>query len=340
MLKKNKKNQLDSGFTLIEMALVMVIGGVLLSFMGSALLTYLKKSQIDKTEYRMEAIKEALSQYLNVNRRYPCPARRDVAPGESVTRTFAVEASVACTGTLSGTVQTNATDPLTERVRIGSVPTRSLNLPDEMALDGWGNRFTYAVTINQASLTGAGSQYRNDGGALRIADSTGTVFVNNAHYVIFSHGSTGEGAYNLDGNLILPCNSGALDNENCNDTRLFMTTLLNSEADIGDFYDDYIYYQGQTMPEFDPVPSGAIMAFNDILCPTGWSEFTDAGGRVILGADNSSTPVTYPTLLANSNPVTATGTDVTVLTNTGTTSDSTDDTGISPYIALLYCKKD
>jgi len=105
------------------MALVMIIGGVLLSFMGSALLTYLKKSRVDKTEYRIKAINEAFSQYLSVNRRYPCPARRDIAPGALPapgTTAFGVEVSTACTGDIGGTVRTNNTDPIVEQVRIGS----------------------------------------------------------------------------------------------------------------------------------------------------------------------------------------------------------------------------
>lgn len=36
------------------------------------------------------------------------------------------------------------------------------------------------------------------------------------------------------------------------------------------------------------VPTGAVMAFNATVCPTGWSEFTDARGRVVVGLDPSN----------------------------------------------------
>lgn len=39
------------------------------------------------------------------------------------------------------------------------------------------------------------------------------------------------------------------------------------------------------------VPTGAVMAFNLTACPTGWSEYTQAYGRVIRGIDKSGTAI-------------------------------------------------
>ncbi len=353
-LEKNKYNQ---GFTLIEMALVMVIGGILLAFMGSALLTYVEKSRADKTEYRMDAIKIALSEYLSINRRYPCTARRDIGPGVAGTPAFGVEVSTQCTGNIAGTVRTNVADAQDQQVRIGSVPTRTLNLPDEMAIDGWGNRFTYAVTINQANLDptpNVGTLYRNDGGVIRIADSTGTEFVTDAHYALISHGVSGIGSFNLAGNLTTPCRTGAADpldeRTNCDDDRSFTTTLIKVDANNNQFFDDVLYYQGQTAPAL-LIPAGAVMAFNLGACPDGWVEYDEAEGKFIIGGNNGvapAPPASYSEFDVSIGAGSSSGNypieldagdQVNIDLTLGREENQASRSGIPPYVALLYCEK-
>lgn len=291
-MKNIDKYQGIRGFTLIEMAIVMIIGGILLSFMGSALLMYVEKSRIRDTEVRLEIIKEALEQYLSVNRRYPCVARLDIEPGEVPapgTENFGREVNPDCTaGVIAGTQRAPSAVPT---IRIGAVPVRSLNLPDDIAFDGWGRRFTYAVTEDLASVGGAtGTLYTNNGGVISISDSTRSTFVNDAHYVLVSHGRTGEGAYSYGGNEISVCpNMTTLDGENCDDDEEFMITLVNSEANLADFYDDYVSYQGQTSPPL-LIPVGAVMAFDLAACPSGWEDYAPAEGKFIVGADNGAAP--------------------------------------------------
>lgn len=369
-VKNNKLNQGSKGFTLVEMAIVMVIGGILLSFMGSALLTYMKKSRVDKTEYRMQAVKEALSQYLSINRRYPCPARQDIAPGVApgVGRSgFGVEIGVDCRIDEGGTVRVN--DPITGDIRIGSVPTRTLNLPDEFSMDGWGGRFTYAVTVEQATIETEGaidlngngvlpesySLYENDGGIIEIADSTATVFYPSAHYTIVSHGITRGGAYNLGGNRIQGCEVGTLDNENCDeDDLVFMQTLVNSDANNAAFFDDYMYYQGQTAANL-LIPENAVMAFNRATCPDGWAVFAEGEGKFVVGANNGIAPA--PTTAfkeymvdvgsGSSNgdyPIEPYATpagsnEIDHNFDLGDSEDEPTQAIIPPYVALLYCFK-
>ena len=339
-MKNNKQNQSISGFTLIEMAIVMIIGGILLSFMGSALLMYVEKSRVRDTEVRMETIKEALSQYLSINRRYPCVARRDIAPGEDPLGepAFGREVNVDCTaGVIAGTARAPSTVP---KIRIGAVPVRSLNLPDEMAFDGWGRRFTYAVTEELASVnsgTGDGTLYTNDGGEILIADSSEVPFIptvdgSPAHFVLVSHGRTGDGAYTYSGNQTTPCPTNTKDDENCDDDDTFLITLVNSEAATGDFYDDYIAYQGQTSPPL-LIPTGAIMAFNLENCPNGWEDLPAAEGKFIIGRDDDNVPLRSYTF--------NTDTDTTDLniSSLGTNDDKNDTTLMPPFIAYRYCIK-
>lgn len=319
-----KKSCAEDGFTLIEMVIVILIGGILLAFLGASLLAYTKKNRSATTEYRIERIQEALEQYLSVNRRYPCAAARNQDPSHV---SFGREAVSNCSAdAAAGTVRVG-------QVRIGSVPARSLNIPDDYMVDGWGRRFTYAVTERLATnLT-----YTADGGLISVIDANSNSLVvpnNSAHYVVVSHGVSGEGAFNLSGSRYLNCSTTARDRENCDDSNvIFMSTLVNSDAVIANFFDDYMAYQGTAASNLG-IPAGAIVAF-DGACPSpGWSEYTLARGRFVIGATttNGSEEIYDLTSLPSTSNHTKTFT-------VGTASGQHDTTFFPPYLALRYCEK-
>lgn len=338
----------EKGFTLIELAIVILIGGVLLSFMGSALLAYMKKSQISETQFRMEKIKEAMAQYLSVNGRYPCAASRVLGPENT---NFGREVTTTCnTGTFSPATSRNS------GVRIGAVPTRSLNLSDEFIADAWGHKFTYAITENLATpgIDGAGQLfYQADGGRIEIVDGAGLSLVNpagEAHYVIISHGRTGDGSYPIAAanapSVPCPSPANALDDENCDNDNRFVATLVNSEANTTNFYDDYAIFKGQTAPVL-VIPENAVLPFNLSACPPGWSEFEDttppipvqfpARGRFIIGAQSGTkTMPRYQLPPADSTLVNDAVLDLTA----GQAADGDAESITPPYVALLYCQKD
>lgn len=327
----------QKGFTLIEMAVVMVIAGLLFAFLGSALIAYVQKAKITTTEKRIEEINDALAQYLNINRRYPCVAPTDVAPD---TGGFGVEVGACNVGAIAGTIETPGAVMGAGGVRIGSVPTRTLNLPDEFSVDGWGQRFTYAVSMRQATDNPSppgGTMFTSNGGAIGIEDSTGNSIYPAAHYVLVSHGASKEGAFLANGNgrPVGDCTSGSLDNENCNDDATFLTTLVTSDRVGAAFYDDYLSYQGQTMPAFDPIPVGAVMAFDLASCPAGWTAYAPAASRFVVGFGPNIALTSYD--LAPLGGVSTAAAPVSTLGSSGTKDDRT---MMPPYVALLYCQKD
>jgi len=347
--KKNSEN----GFTLIEISIVIVIVGVLLSIFSSALLSYVKKSKIDTTEFRMDKIEEALEQYLTVNRKYPCPASRVAAPEDG---DFGREVTADCnTAAGSGAGPAAATIRAGD-ARIGAVPTRSLSLPDEFSVDGWGNKFTFAVTEDLASSprgVPAVRFFEPDGGRISVVDSIGNEIVeapsnqnSKAHYVIVSHGPGGDGSYPLGAVNAppVPCFGGSLEEENCdNNNAIFRATLTNSDvnnannANNVNFFNDYVRYQGQTEP-VPIIPINAVIAFADNACPTDgdWEVYEPAQGRFVLGFDGS------PPLVQRSlyNLVVRPGSpSVTSDNSIGTGSSGRDDAILPDYVTLLFCRK-
>lgn len=332
-----KKNS-ESGFTLLEMAIVIIIGGILLSFLGTALLAYLKQNRIETTEFRIAKIQEALTQYLSVNGHYPCVADRTLGADDAQ---FGRMVSATCDGAGSFSGTTLATGRAGIRVRIGAVPTRTLNLPDEMIADAWGRKFTYAVTGPQATNL----NYTADGGAISVIDGAGNSLVSpddTAHYVVISHGETGDGGFPLIAATLpsVPCpNGGTLDGENCDHLStpdaVFRSTLVTSDANLANFFDDYAYFKGQTAPVFT-IPAGAVMAFNLGACPDGWTSYTQAEARFIIGS-RAANLVRDPYIQEPADPVLVP--DIVHNINTGTNSDGDVRSVIPPYVALLYCEK-
>ena len=114
--------------------------------------------------------------------------------------------------------------------------------------------------------------------------------------------------------------------------------------------------------------SGAVMFFNSITCPTGWTEFTDARGRSLVGLNSGGTlDLKVGTALSNGEDrhvgshqhtyvvtlqevdVNNDGTGIGVLagtalspeTHTSTTSTQGQVGGTNaPYVQLLACQKD
>lgn len=348
LINNNKaKNHLrgtshQAGFTLIELAIVMVISGFLISLLGSALVSYTKKNKIKTTEFRMEKIEEALEQYLNINGRYPCAASRFLGPDDT---NFAEQQTTNCRGgpVLAGTVRVPGqlgSSPLNS-VRIGAVPTRTLNLPDEFIVDAWGNKFTYAVTETQATIVplDPNQSYAADGGRIAVRDGVSNTVVfpaNSAHYVIISHGITGNGAYPL-GAATTPsvvCGAAA-DSLNCNDaSSIFRTTLVNSDVGNASFFDDYVRFKGQTAPVIT-VPVGAVVAFNLSSCPTseGWVDYTPAQGRFVIG----SSPAGSMAISKYNMP--PAGSTATLPISIGSVNGGDHEAAIPPYVALIYCVK-
>ncbi len=265
---------------MIETAIVVLIGGLLLASTSTLLLTYVKKVQLSTTEKRLGAIDEALQIFLNFNGRYPCPAIINAAVDSP---DFGVEKFAASSCDTTPQIPGRDGRP----VRVGGVPVRTLNLPDEFGMDAWGGRLTYAVTENLAE----DGTYNRTEGAISVVDSTDPADPavdsvvqppGSAHYVIVSHGANNSGATSAEGGGAMPCTTGNLEEENCDGDDTFRTTLLLGTAQNAMLYDDLVSVRAMTAFG-NQVPEGAVMAFNLNACPSGWVEFTPAGGRFLVG---------------------------------------------------------
>lgn len=221
------------GFTLAELAVVLVIVGLLLGGLMAPLSAQMETKYRSDSEKRLSDIREALIGYALVNGRLPCPADRSIAAtstspnlGFEVTTGTGSSLTCACSTPTSDIAASSSTpcDDTTHGSATGVVPWATLGLPET---DSWGNRFTYRVTLqfargtNQSSFwdhsttppatcTPSVSPTTNSAfslcsdGDIRILTATlasgGTIAANYISALVVSHGKNGYGAWNTSGN--------------------------------------------------------------------------------------------------------------------------------------------
>lgn len=290
----NRQKVSQAGFTLIEVAMVVLIGGLMMAAAATALTNYLKQSRIATTQSRMQDIDTALVQYLSTNGVLPCAASLTDAPdsatfGRQIANDPAYPGNTDCytaAGGAAGTFKnaagrTVAVPPFAApdgKIVIGAVPVRTLNLPDQDIADAWGSRFLYAVSSSLTVVNG----YDPNLGVISVIDSAGADVALNtdgtggaAQYVIVAPGEDRVGAYSVAGTLGTACPvpaTSTLEAYNCSHVNIFRKTLLAGDQIGANQFDDYVTFRTQTTAN-GVVPSGLIAPFSLAACPAGWAVY-------------------------------------------------------------------
>jgi len=138
LLKINRKK----GFTLIELAISILIISLLMSGVFSITNGSILSSKSATTNQKLNTIYKAIGSFVATNKRLPCPASIEVTVdsndfgkevGRSIIPNFCYE---------GGGVYISKTH---NNLLFGGVPFRSLNLSSDFAGDEYGNRFIYFI---------------------------------------------------------------------------------------------------------------------------------------------------------------------------------------------------
>ncbi|PKO34232.1 MAG: prepilin-type cleavage/methylation domain-containing protein [Betaproteobacteria bacterium HGW-Betaproteobacteria-7] len=160
-----------SGFSLVEMAIVLVIFALLAGGLMMTLTTQQEIQRLSEARRQLADIREALLGYAVINGRLPTPADPSIASGSA-------NAGIAATTLTSGVL-----------------PWATLGLPET---DPWGQRFTYRVDATFASAftlaTPGASTFKVTDGAVNIAT--------NLPAIVISHGRNGLGGYRSTGTQV------------------------------------------------------------------------------------------------------------------------------------------
>lgn len=133
----------------------------------------------------------------------------------------------------------------------GMVPTKTLQLPDDYAIDGWGHRIMYMADVNLTASSGFANVPVTDSATNRITvnDSAATAKTTAAVYLLLSYGKNGHGAYSRSGGTARLANYTSADadeltNCHCDSSAAataFSATFVQKPASIGAF-DDLVLY--------------------------------------------------------------------------------------------------
>jgi prepilin-type N-terminal cleavage/methylation domain-containing protein len=197
----------SSGFTLVELAVVMAIIALLLGMLIVPLGTQMDQQRASETNRQMDQIREAVIGFATATGRLPCPATATTASGVAGAG-LENKPGIAC-GILEGVV-----------------PWATLGVPEA---DAWGRRFTYRVTSAFADDATGGLSATfllTDGGDITITDGSATI-AQNIPAVIVSHGKNGTGSYGSDGGRFAVGTANELENNNGNATFISRTNATD-----------------------------------------------------------------------------------------------------------------
>lgn len=242
----------NKGFSLIEIAILMVIVGLFAVPLAQAYHIWVKQKEYGTTEARQIEVLYAINHFVNENGRYPVPASLIAIEGDAAYGAEGNPDPLECTN--AGWEATDGlcrTDTANGPILIGAVPFQALRLNASSSIDKWHNRFLYAVSRNQtdpalySALDTAGAitvRSYSESHVPTIDVTHGTTY----DVIVVSHGRTGMGAYTVAGVQPIPCTAGRVESENCNLTSTFIlhvhpensSVRTHATSDTPRFYDD------------------------------------------------------------------------------------------------------
>lgn len=266
----------EAGYSLIQIAIGMVVLGTFIAGAGHSFILYQKNKDIITTQNNIKEVAMAIRSFHQSFGFYPCAAPMD-APRNSAAYgqpTDCTDTSVSlgdCGGGIcieeaidgssyriaSGIFQTmddRASVLVNNRVRLGAVPFRLLQIDEKKTYDAYGSRLLYAITESMGDTV----TYQDLQGAIHVVNALGESLVDpqgSIPYIILSHGPNRIGGYTAQGTMTEECGGAVLDVENCrvfDSSMITIPPILPAMPPLAVFANDY-RLEGGTVNNFDDV---------------------------------------------------------------------------------------
>jgi prepilin-type N-terminal cleavage/methylation domain-containing protein len=288
-------NKVRNGFSLLELSIVLVVIGIILSMGLDISSSMIEKANRDKTKKILSDIEAAMVGYYKTYGHLPCPA----SSTDGLSDPNFGKSTVACNSSspAAGTVDVNSESPEvtpTKEIRIGTIPVRDMSLPTTYMFDAWGNRITYSVIKDLAVDASTYINYpkgidgilgnADDGapdtdsngagdttGIIKMQDKAGSQITYSdkritTPYVLVSHGRNGMGAYNRFGGLAVACSGSTPEKKNCDNDSTFVDELLFDVSGSADYFDDFVRWK--TKDRFESDAAESVVSTGGATLPT------------------------------------------------------------------------
>ena len=253
-MKIRKHSASESGFSIIELAIILVIFGGIAGMSLTLGYGWLKQERFNSTKLNIKTIEMALDNYRKRNNRLPCPADLTLASGVA---NYGIEASNpgACTG--GGIVAATTTNA---NIVFGAIPAEALGIGKNLMQDNWGREFVYYVDkrltaqdILDERTAGYFDMTSATIGDIVVQDATGANRTAKAVYAILSHGENGHGGYlpatGVRLSSVIGADATEAENCNCDDTATttgaapYDNDNILVQATQGVTFDDIVVYR-------------------------------------------------------------------------------------------------
>jgi type II secretory pathway pseudopilin PulG len=285
-------NKRQGAFTLAEMAIVVVLAGIILTLGLKMTKANLTNGAYLLTASNQAQIKLALINYMRTNGVLPCPDQHAYGSAQAGTSSSPCIASAAAGS--------------------GRVPWATLNISKDTVVDGWGNFFTYRVANGTAGIvkdwtskTAANSfdinELKTSSAAMTIMQGDGssaTVQVTNLAVVaIVSFGPNGYGALTQQGaatSVTTPpaANTDEVTNATAGSIKFVIRPYAQTAAVGGPFDDRVVYMIPQDILE--PLVTEQSLSTCRAYCLPCVGSDLPASSPYCTGAGTPSTAIGQP----------------------------------------------
>jgi hypothetical protein len=180
--------------TAVVLALGLIVA-VLLEYVNIDLSLGKNKKTVDK----IEEIRKAVKKFTKVNGRFPCPASfKDIPTSEDFGLEQRDDDNEICYGSASDDgIIINSTDG----TYYGTVPVRTLGLPDDYMVDKWNNKMGFIIPsefVSDNAMNQIFAQSPSEGSLKIDTDSDNSADISTGVYAVISYGREAKGAVALE----------------------------------------------------------------------------------------------------------------------------------------------
>jgi type II secretory pathway pseudopilin PulG len=198
------------GLSMLELSIVLALIAVISAMGMAAVPAMLESARRTATNNKLDALEDTLMAYRVANNRLPCPADASL-PATDANYGFEAANPGRCTGGSPAANRTDATNNVVE----GAVPFRTLGIPEEFLVDGWGRRFAYAVNSNATDTDVMRHMALTDSCRISVRDAAGSDRTTGALYALVSFGPNGHGGSLGTGQLMSAGSTNPDEQINC-----------------------------------------------------------------------------------------------------------------------------